>query len=103
MGLGVGLGVGLSSASRYHFIFEWKFFKLWLKIETTTTIGTTTTTTTSFQQYNENCTSNASCATLSQYGLVCINNTCTCNSLSYYSGSNCGTTPSEFLFKKKKI
>ena len=46
--------------------------------------------TTSLSGYNGSCTNTSNCATVSQYGLMCINNTCTCNPLSSYNGISCG-------------
>ena len=40
------------------------------------------------KSFNGSCTSTSNCMT--QYGLICINNTCSCNSISLYNGSSCG-------------
>lgn len=45
--------------------------------------------------YAANCTNTAECKTY--LGLICVNNTCLCNSTQYYSGSSCG-----LYFKIKK-
>ena len=53
-------------------------------------LSQTKTTATSLKGYNASCTNNSNCITVSQYGLICINNTCSCSSISSYNGSSCG-------------
>ena len=38
------------------------------------------------KSFNGSCTSTSNCMT--QYGLICINNTCSCNSISLYNGGS---------------